>query len=102
LDKKCEAAIQAAMEMIKERCQVGKEIEIEGIKITAPAEIWKIAEENPELTWEQRVTAIAESDWAKGLAHGWATKVLGLTPTTKEYEEMTKRIARKVAEGMVA
>jgi len=102
MDERCSAAIEAAMQLIKEKCRgAGKEITIEGVKITAPAEVWKIAGENPELTREQRVEAIMETEWAKNLAHGWVTKVLGLTPTTREYEEMTKRIARRVAEGMV-
>ena len=57
--------------------------------------------ELPEgVTREQAVEITLRSSWAQNLAAGMASKLVGLTPGTPEYEAAKDRIARRVAEGL--
>ena len=55
----------------------------------------------PELTLEERIKAIEESEWARNLARGICTKLVGLEPGTPEYEKCVKNVARRAAIGLV-
>ena len=60
------------------------------------------AELPPGVTREEAIEVIAGSAWAQNLATGWLKAFMpDLRPGTPEYEEAHKRIARRVAEGVL-
>jgi len=55
----------------------------------------------PGVTYEEAVAVIEGSRWAKGLADGMCSKLFGTVPGTKEHDACVKRVARRVAEGLL-
>ena len=95
----CTNAILAAVQLIQEKCggKKPKIIELDkGIMVFIPNPV-VTADEG--LTCEDRVLAVAQSDWALGVAKGLATKLFGLKPDEPGYEEAVKRAAIKIAMG---
>jgi len=68
-------------------------------KLWDPEEFVEI--DGRKVPFELAKKIVAKSDWAQNLAKGWATKVLGYTPGTPEYEHAVERISEKVAEGVL-
>jgi len=107
MSEECRRAFQASLELIKEKCGVsfetaGKMVKLEEVSATVevPEEVNKIATSNPELTREERVKAVAETDWAQG----WATGMCRLVSpelVEEEKEGCIKRMAQKLAERVV-
>jgi len=66
-------------------------------EIELPAEIVEIAMANPQLTEEQRIEAIAGSEWARNTAEGFCSFV-GVPPEEKSacIERMARTLARRV------
>ena len=102
----CRLAFQAAMDLIQEKCGVEfpqggiKRVEISGTTVLVPKDVSEMATSNPELTREQRISAVAASDWALGWAKGMVRLVSpGLMG--KEREEAIGRLSRKLAERVV-
>lgn len=99
----CRNAFLASLELIKERCGVcGRAVMLEEVSavVGVPLKVEKIASENPGLTREERIKAIAESGWARG----WGTGMCSLVAPElmgKEREECIGRLARKLAERVV-
>lgn len=107
MSEECRRAFQASLELIKEKCGVsfdvgGKTVTLKEVSATVkvPPEVEKLASENPQLTREERIRAIAETAWAKGWGRGMcnlvAPELVG-----KEREECIDRMARKLAERVV-
>lgn len=99
--KTCWSAIKAAAEAIGDYCGgVGIRIPIgtAGVSVSAPQEVVDIAK--LELTREERIEAIAESDWGRATAAGVCEKLLGATAGTPEYERCVKTTARRFAEEL--
>ena len=74
-EEECRRAFQASLELIKEKCGIsfntaGKMVRLKEVSaaVKIPEEIEKMALENPELTREQSISAIAESEWGRGSA----------------------------------
>ncbi|MEA3339199.1 MAG: hypothetical protein U9R15_04470 [Chloroflexota bacterium] len=102
--KNCWSAIKAAAEAIGDYCGgvgMGVPIETEGVSVSAPPEIIEIARSNPELTREDRITAIIESDWGRNTSAGMCEKLFGAEPGTPEYERCVESTARRLAVGMI-
>jgi len=90
------------LELIQEKCGIsfgeGKVVKLRELSaaVEIPPEVEKMAKENPELTREQRIEAIAKSDWAQGYARGVCRWVTGeATP------ECVDRLSRQLAEKVV-
>lgn len=102
VSEECRLALKAAMDLIGEKCEVSfpKTVELYGTKVTVPPEVVKIASENPELTREERISAISRSSWARGWGEGMVSLV---SPelTGIEREEAVTRLSRKLAERVV-
>ena len=99
----CRNAFLASLELIREKCGVcGRAVMLEEVSaaVGVPQEVEKIASENPKLTREQRISAVAETDWARGWGRGMCSLV---APDLmgKEREECVDRLARKLAERVV-
>jgi len=97
---RCVAALAAINEILMKECG-GKKPKViflgeDGFVITNPE---VTVSEN--LPFEEKVRIIAESKWAKNLAHGICTKLIGLEKGTKEYDECIVKVSRKVAEGVL-
>jgi len=100
-DLVCTNAILAAVNLIQRKCggKSPKLIELDkGLMIWVPNPIPGLKE---ELTCEERVLAVAQSDWAQGVAKGLATKLFGIRPEEPGYEEAVKRAALRIARGAV-
>lgn len=98
----CQNAVLAALEQIQRKCKglSPKIVKLDdSITVFVPNPVTTAVEEKAELTPEQRVLAVAQSDWAKGVARGLATKLFGLKPGEPGYEEAVKRAAIKIAMG---
>ena len=102
----CRTAFQAALELIREQCGVSfaggaaRRVEVSGTSVLVPKEVSELAEKNPELTREQRISAIAGSEWCLGWGKGMCDLVSpGLTGAARE--ECISRMARKLAERVV-
>lgn len=96
-DDACTVAMRAAMETMGKYCGEGASvIEIDGMKFTLPFEVLQIRE-NADLTYDQRVKAIQESQWAQDEARSLCTKLF-----CQETPECIERVSRKLAEGMVS
>jgi len=110
----CRLALKAALEAITDYCGLAPAgemenafgeafaphtIEIKGIVISVPEEIEEILHSNPDLTRDERITAIQESSWAQHEAEGLCEKLFGATGS--EFDECVERVSRKLAEGMV-
>jgi len=96
----CTNAILAAVQLIQDKCggKKPKIIELDkGIMVFIPNPIATTVSDN--LTCEEKVLAVAQSDWALGVAKGLATKLFGLKPGQPGYEEAVKRAAIRVAIG---
>ena len=68
--------------------------------VKVPEEVEKVASSNPELTREQRIEAVSETEWAQG----WAGGMCGLVSpelTGEEREMCIARLAWKLAERVV-
>jgi len=100
----CQAAFEAALELIQEKCGIPRTRRVRirelSAEVTVPPEIDKIAKSNPELTYEQRIKAIAESEWAKGWAEGMCNLVAPEL-TGEEKEKCVERMARILATRVV-
>ena len=107
-EEECRAAFQASLELIKEKCGIsfegagGRAVKLSEVSATVkvPEEVEKVATSNPELTREDRVKAVAETEWARG----WAKGMVGLVApglTGREREEAISRLSRKLAERVV-
>jgi len=102
--KDCWSAIKAAAEAIGDYCgtmEIKIPIETGGVSVAAPPEIMEIARSNPELTREERITAIMESDWGRNTSSGMCEKLFGAEPGTSEYERCVETTARRLAVGMI-
>lgn len=102
--EECRNAFLASLDLIREKCGAcGRAVMLEEVSVAVgvPLEVEKIiSEKNPALTREQRISAIAESEWALGWAKGMVNLVSpGLTG--KEREEAISRLSRTLAEKVV-
>ena len=80
----------------------GRAVKLEEASATVrvPEEVEKLATANPELTREERIKAVAESEWARG----WAKGMVGLVSpglVGAEREEAIERLSRTLAERVV-
>jgi len=104
-EEECRVAFKASLELLEEKCGLkigGKVARFEELKMSvrAPPEVVEIASSNPELTREERIKAIAESEWGRG----WAEGMVGLVSPElagAEREETVKRLSRTLAERVV-
>ena len=105
-EEECRRAFQASLELIEEKCGVsfegGKAITLRevGLTVRVPEKVEKVASSNPELTREERIEAVSETDWA----HGWGKGMCSLVApelTGREREECIGRMARTLAERVV-
>lgn len=102
-DLVCRNATLVALNKIQEKCKgkSPKMVELgEGIMVWVPSNPAPGDQEG--LTCDERVLSVGQSDWAKGVARGLATKLFGLKPGEPGYEEAMKRAALKVAAGAVS
>jgi len=102
-ERVCRNAILAAYKLTAEKCNGvgGKFVEVyPDVFVWIPNPVVK-AKEAEGLTCEERVRAVAESEWAMHEAKGLAEKLFGLKPGTPEYEEAVKRAAVRIALGAV-
>lgn len=107
MSEECRRAFQASLELIKEKCGLsfdvgGRAVKLEEVSATVkvPEELEKLATANPELTREERIKAVAESEWARG----WAKGMVGLVSpglVGAEREEAIERLSRMLAERVV-
>lgn len=99
--EECRRAFRASLELLEESCglkiggRVARFEELE-MAVRAPPEVAEIAASNPELTREERVKAISESEWAKGWAKGMSRLVTG-----EEKPETVERLSKALAEKVV-
>jgi len=105
MSEECRRAFQASLELIQEKCGssfCGKTVKLEEVSATVgvPEEVEKIISSNPELTMEDRIKAVAETEWARGWARGMCSLVAPEL-ASKEREECISRLARKLAERVV-
>ena len=102
----CLAALRAASEVIGEKCGFTPSyvVDIEGMRVEIPAgEVGKLKGEYHNLTFEEKVAKMEESEWLRNMSEGWLKKVLPFyEPGTAEFEKARKSFAHSVAEGMVA
>jgi len=97
----CTNAILAAVQLIQKKCggKSPKMVELDrGVVLWVPNPLPELKEELP---CEDRVLAVAQSDWALGVARGLATKLFGLKPGEPGYEEAVKKAAIRIAIGAV-
>jgi len=97
----CRLAFKASLELLEEKCGLkvgGKVARFEELKmaVRTPPEVVEIASSNPELTREDRIKAIAESEWATE----WA-KAMSVFVTGEEAPEVVERLSRTLAEKVV-
>jgi len=97
----CRIAFKASLELLEEKCGLkvgGKVARFEELKmaVRAPPEVVEIVSSNPELTREERIKAVAESEWGQGWAKGMAKFVTG-----EEAPETVERLSRTLAEKVV-
>ena len=101
----CLAALRAASEVIGEKCKFTPSyvVDIEGTKVEIPAgEVGKLKGEYHNLTFEEKVAKMEESEWLRNMSTGWIRAVLPFyEPGTAEFEKARKAYAHSVAEGMV-
>ena len=106
MSEECRTAFQASLELIKEKCGVsltaGKTVKLEGLSATVkvPEEVEKIASSNPELTREERIKAVSETNWARRWGRGMC-EMVSPELVGKEKELCIGRMAKKLAEGTV-
>ncbi|RJS69068.1 hypothetical protein CW696_07650 [ANME-2 cluster archaeon] len=99
---KCWLAMKAAWDTLAEYCGgPGVPVNIEGMTVSAPPEVIKIAHSNPELTREERIAAIAESEWGRNTAAGMCEKLFGAEPGTSEHERCVESTAKRLAKGLI-
>lgn len=102
----CVAFLKAVSEMMPEKCGFTPKysVEIEGTKVEVPAEgVGKLMGEYHNLTFEEKVVKMEESEWLRNMSTGWIKKVLPFYELgTAEFEKARKAFAHSVAEGMVA
>jgi len=104
MSEECRTAFQASLELIKEKCGISFDAGVKAVKleevsatVKVPPEVEEIVSSNPELTREERIKAVSETDWA----HGWGKGMCSLVSPSlagKEREECISRMARKLAE----
>ncbi|GAI92438.1 unnamed protein product [marine sediment metagenome] len=99
--EECRLAFKATLELLEEKCGLkvgGKVARFEELKmaVRAPPEVVELAESNPALTQEERIKAVAESEWGQGWAKGMARFVTG-----EEAPEVVERLSRTLAEKVV-
>ena len=103
--EECRLAFQAACDLIEEKCGMsfdvgGVTLKEVGAIVKVPAEVKKAASSNPELTREERLTAVEEMTWTRGWAGGMC-KLVSPELTGAAREECITRLARKLAEKVV-
>ena len=100
--EECRIAFKASLELLEEKCGLkvgGKVARFEELKmaVRAPPEVVELASSsNPELSREERIKAVAESEWGRGWARGMARLVTG-----EEAPEVVERLSRTLAEKVV-
>lgn len=99
--EECRVAFKASLELLEEKCGLkigGKVARFEELKmaVRAPPEVTELVSSNPDLSREERIKTVAESDWAKGFGKGICRWVTG-----EEKPECVERLAKQVAEKVV-
>lgn len=106
MSEECRTAFQAALELIEEKCGISfpkggaRRVDVSGTTVLIPEEVSEMAEKNPKLTREERITAVSESEWAQS----WAKGMLNLVSPGlmgKERDEAITRLSRTLAERVV-
>jgi len=102
-NRRCLGAFEAAYEVISRECGSGT---VKSIPISEEHSIILMVpnpdpDPGPELSREQRIKAIMESDWGRHTAEGMCSKLFGVEKGTKEFEECVERVGRKIAIGMI-
>lgn len=104
--EECRLAFMAAMDLIEEKCGIsfgeGRMVRLPELETTVrvPEEVLEIASENPELTREERVKAISESEWARGWGEGMC-RLVAPELVGEEREKCVSRMSRILAERVV-
>jgi len=57
--------------------------------------------DDESLSCEERIEAVAESEWAINEAKGLATELFGIEPETPGYKDAVKKAAIRIAQGAV-
>lgn len=97
----CKLAFQAALELVGDKCNLdlGKNVarfdEINTV-VGLPEKVLERAEHNPELTREERIEAIKETEWTKGWAEGMCRLVEDMVEP-----ECVERMKTTLAERVV-
>lgn len=99
--EECRVAFKASLELLEEKCGLkvgGKVARFEELKmaVRAPPEIVELVSSNPDLTREDRIKAVAESEWGQGWAKGMAKLVTG-----EEAPDVVERLSITLAEKVV-
>lgn len=99
--EECRIAFKASLELLEEKCGLkvgGKVARFEELKmaVRAPPEVVEFASSNPDLTREERIKAVAESEWGQGWARGMSRLVTG-----EEAPEVVERLSITLAEKVV-
>ena len=100
-DDMCWSAIKDAANALQEKCGKASNVRLDGqtITLSIPPEVKEIKAQN-ELTHEEMIQSVMQTDWGKNTAHGMCEKLFGAEPGTPEFDECFQRVARKLAEGM--
>lgn len=102
----CQNAVTAAFNKVQEKCGgKGKLSKLSGgVLVWVPSNP-PPGDPDPEgskgLSCEDRILAVAQSDWAYNEARGLATKMFGMKKSDKGYQKAVRRAAIEVAEGAV-
>lgn len=99
--EECRVAFKASLQLLELKCGLkvgGRVARFEELKmaVRAPPEVVELAESNPDLSREDRIKAVAESDWGKSWARGMAKLVTG-----EEDPGVVERLSLTLAEKVV-
>ena len=99
--EECRLAFKASLELLEQKCGLkvgGPVARFKDLKmaVRAPPEVVELASGNPDLPREERIKAVAESDWGQNWAKGMAKLVTG-----EEAPEIVERLSITLAEKVV-
>ena len=99
---KCWLAMKAAWDTLAEYCGgAGVPVEMEGMSLTVPLDVIEAARKHPEMSRDERIGMVADTEWCRGNAINMCETLFGAEPGTTTHLDCIDSVAKRIAAKIV-